>query len=179
MKTTNESATSGEKAALKTETETSPMLTPSSRNRNRVEFQDSGILTPEGYAADRAFAAELRATMAQIDPRIPVWAMASGPPSVEQTFGPFKNVPSELIHSAGFRCPLCGRKVKRLALKTSIVPRLMIYVCKCVNVTTWEDETAPTVRTWPDTIELARLTGAGILMFNGGGETPPDFQGIN
>jgi hypothetical protein len=98
----------------------------------------------------------------------------------EIPFGPFKNVPVKLIHPAGFDCPLCRQPVKRFGLQTPIVPRIMIHACECgPGVATWEDEQNPTIKTWPDTIQLARLTDAGIVIFNGGKETPANFQGTN
>ena len=102
------------------------------------------------------------------------------PGGPEVSFGPFLNVPIELIHPAGFCCPLCREPVKRCGLQTPIVPRIMIHSCKCgPSIVTWEDERSPTIKTWPLNIEFARKADAGVVIFNGGKDTPAGFQGIN
>jgi hypothetical protein len=39
----------------------------------------------------------------------------------------------------------------------------------------WEDEKAPSIRTWPNNMEAARIAGVGMLIFNGNKETPKSF----
>jgi len=132
-------------------------------------------LTAEQYAADRASAAELRAAMALID--FPVFAMAS--PATED-FGPFAKVPSEQIQPAGFKCSSCRKPVRRLKKVVPVlIPRLIIHACKCGAVVGWEDEWQASARSWPSIIELLKQNRAGIIIINGGKETPPDFQGVN
>jgi hypothetical protein len=102
------------------------------------------------------------------------------PGGPEVPFGPFLNVPAGLIHPAGFSCPLCGQPVRRFGLKTPIVPRIMIHACGCgPSIVTWEDERSPTIKTWSFNINFARKANVDVVMFNGGKETPPDFQGLN
>src|SRR5262245_26253691 len=79
----------------------------------------------------------------------------------EVAFGPFAAVPVELIHPAGFDCPLCRQPVKRFGIQTpALVPRIMIHSCGCgPSITTWEDESQPTIRIWKNNIETARIAG--------------------
>jgi hypothetical protein len=110
--------------------------------------------------------------------------MSEAPPTKEQkvAFGPFTNVPFKLIHPAGFNCPLCGQLVKCFGIQTpTAVPRMMIYSCGCgSSVVTWEDERQPTsAKHWRRNIQLAHRANVGVVVFNGGKDTPPGFQGIN
>lgn len=94
--------------------------------------------------------------------------------------GPFL-VPSELIKPAGFCCKSCRHPVRVVRqMVPLLLPRICIFACGCgVGVAVWEDECQPTENTWRLNMELARKTGAGMLIFNGGKDTPPEFQGRN
>jgi hypothetical protein len=95
-------------------------------------------------------------------------------------FGPFLGVEAELISPAGWPCRRCRKPVKKLAVVVPcLVPRLIFHACECAAVCTWEDEAQPTRRSWRPLVELARQTGARLLGFNGGRDTPPGFQGVN
>jgi hypothetical protein len=95
-------------------------------------------------------------------------------------FGPFLGVDAELIHLAGWSCRRCRKPVRKLGVAVPfLVPRLIFRACECAAVCTWEDESQPTRRNWGALVELARQTGARLLGFNGGRDTPPGFQGVN
>jgi hypothetical protein len=88
----------------------------------------------------------------------------------------------ELIRRAGFDCGACGEQVKviRQGFPHVIAPRLCAFTCGCrATVIVWEDEQQPTRRTWSMNMELARRTGAEVLIFNGNKPTPPGFSGLN
>ena len=95
-------------------------------------------------------------------------------------FGPFLGVDSELIHFAGWQCPRCRKPVRKFGQPVpGLVPRMIFHACQCVTVMTWKDEATPTAKIWPKNVELARRSGADLLAFNGGRDTPAGFQGIN
>jgi hypothetical protein len=97
-------------------------------------------------------------------------------------FGPFRNVPVELIRPAGFNCPICREPVRRAGLPVpGLVPRMMFYQCGCVlSVVCWEDEKQPGGPVlWRQNVRLARAARAQVVIFNGGKDTPRDFQGVN
>jgi hypothetical protein len=102
-------------------------------------------------------------------------------PAATRPFGPFAEIPNEEITLAGFRCPFCKTPVERYA-KTipEMVPRVLFYACQCFTVVCWEDESKPTgARVWRHVNELAKATGAEVLLFNGNRPLSPDFMGIN
>jgi hypothetical protein len=100
----------------------------------------------------------------------------------ETGFGPFANVPVDLIRSAGFDCPVCKTPVRRFGVVVPhLLPRALIYNCGCgKSIVCWEDELQPScVEHWRENVELARQVNVEVVVFNGGKETPPDFQSVN
>jgi hypothetical protein len=98
-----------------------------------------------------------------------------------QRFGPFENVPAELIHPAGFNCRKCKRVVRRAGVVCpGVIPRIMFYSCKCGTIAVWEDERQPRdAQHWAQNIELLKKAGVDLVIFNGNKPTPPSFSGIN
>lgn len=104
------------------------------------------------------------------------------PRGKEVKFGPFLNVPAQFIHEVGWACPVCQTPVQRAGLPVpNLLPRLMLYACACgASVTCWEDELQPSgPEHWRHNLELANAAEAGLVMFSGGKDTPPDFQAHN
>jgi hypothetical protein len=102
-------------------------------------------------------------------------------PAATRPFGPFAEIPIDQITLAGFRCPFCKHPVERYA-KTipNMVPRVLFFACRCFAAVCWEDESKPTgARVWRLVNDLAKETGARVLMFNGNRPLSPDFMGIN
>jgi hypothetical protein len=98
----------------------------------------------------------------------------------KEPFGPFREIPSDQIRFAGWPCPRCRKPVRKFGqVIPMLVPRMMFYGCRCVTVSVWEDEFQCGPKTWPRNVALAKRTGAGLLIFNGGRDTPPGFSGIN
>jgi hypothetical protein len=147
-------------------------------NATQLWAQDQyEFLTAESYAADRAFAAQLRATMAGIKGRFPVWAMAAPPP--RQKLGPLTATGGQLIQPAGWRCQDCSEPVMFLRQAVpDLVPRLVIHACECGAVVGWEDEQQPSRKLWPHFIGLLKEADAKVLMLHNGRETP-GFSGVN
>jgi hypothetical protein len=59
-------------------------------------------------------------------------------------FGPFTNIPQELIHPVGFDCLECHSPVRRFGVVVpQLLPRMMFYSRKCGTVAVWEDEAQP------------------------------------
>jgi hypothetical protein len=99
--------------------------------------------------------------------------------SATRPFGPFVNIPGELIKSAGFGCRSCHRTVEQFAQAVPpVIPRMIFHACACGTVVTWEDEAQVTRRSWRGLMKLLQKSSADVLMFNGGKESP-EFQGVN
>jgi hypothetical protein len=97
-------------------------------------------------------------------------------------FGPFTNVPQELIHPVGFDCSQCGGTVRRFGVvMPHLIPRLVFYSCRCGTISVWEDEAQPHgSQHWALNIELLKKSGASLVIFNGNkSRPPPSFAGIN
>ena len=113
------------------------------------------------------------------------FAEFSRPPHVpggkEVAFGPFQNVPVELIASARFDCPRCRQTVCQAGMvMPGQVARMMFFACRCgPAVAVWEDESQPTAEIWGATMAMALAAGAGLLIFNGGKDTSLGFGGAN
>ena len=101
--------------------------------------------------------------------------------SETRPFGPFTNVPSEDVKSAGFICYECRHLVERLhkAFPSQVV-RMFFFVCQCGVVATWEDEAQPTnSRIWKLNVRLMKSAGVQFLIFNGNRPLFPNFSGTN
>ena len=97
-----------------------------------------------------------------------------------EEFGPFINVPAELIKFAGWSCQSCRQPVRRMGIPAPPrVPRMLIYSCPCGSIGCWEDEDQPTQNLWSDSVRLLCEMGATFALFNGNKLTLPDFQGVN
>jgi hypothetical protein len=117
-----------------------------------------GNLTPE-----RAFFARRGSTM-----------------SGEIAFGPFLNVPRELIKCAGFGCRVCHKPVECfLQTVPYLVPRMVFHACRCGTVVTWEDENQPGRKEWRHLVRMMQKSGANVLMFNGDKPLSESFTGLN
>jgi hypothetical protein len=83
-----------------------------------------------------------------------------------RSFGPFADVPADLIKDAGFLCNHCRRAVERLAqVVPTLAPRMIFYTCKCGSVAVWEDERQPDSRLWWRDIRLLRKAKVSIIIF--------------
>src|SRR5258708_1925709 len=97
-----------------------------------------------------------------------------------ERFGPFLAIASRQIHHAGWSCRHCRQPVRRFATAVpDLFPRILFFACRCGCVATFEDERRPTKKTWPDCVRLLKNSGAGMVVFNGGKDIPPGFQGLN
>ena len=100
--------------------------------------------------------------------------------STARSFGPFVEVPSELIKSAGFGCRVCHKPVERFAQATPYgVPRMIFHACRCGTVVTWEDENQVRRKDWRSLVRLLQKAGAKVLMFNGNKPLSKGFSGLN
>lgn len=98
-----------------------------------------------------------------------------------RTFGPFRDVPTEDVKPAGFKCKVCHRLVEKFAMVLpGLVVRMLFYGCLCGTLVVYEDEAQPQdARTWRLLADLMNKTGAKVLIFNGNRELSPDFNGLN
>jgi hypothetical protein len=102
------------------------------------------------------------------------------PTDISEPFGPFLNIPSAEIRFAGWPCKRCRRPVRKFGkVIPSLVPRMMFFDCMCGTVAAWEDERQPSQKTWTKSVQRLRESGAGVVIFNGNKDTPPEFQGLN
>jgi hypothetical protein len=100
--------------------------------------------------------------------------------SATRAFGPFLNVPGELIKNAGFSCRTCHRPVERFAQAVPyVVPRMVFHACRCGTVVTWEDENQPRRKYWRQLVRLFQKSEANVLMFNGNRPLEESFSGLN
>jgi hypothetical protein len=98
-----------------------------------------------------------------------------------QTFGPFLIPAEHPVVEAGWRCSRCQEQVRKLfKVIPYLIPRSVLYSCRCGTVVTWEDERQPKdAKHWAQNIKLLRKRGAQVVVFNGNKPTPPGFGGQN
>jgi hypothetical protein len=97
-----------------------------------------------------------------------------------RSFGPFVEIPCELIKNAGFSCRTCRRPVERFAQAIPYgVPRMVFHACGCGCVVVWEDEIAIKHRHWRSMVALLQRSGAEVLMINGNNPLEESFSGVN
>jgi hypothetical protein len=97
-----------------------------------------------------------------------------------RAFGPFSNIPSDLIKAAGFGCRVCQKPVERFVQSLPYaVPRMIFHSCACGTVVTWEDENQPRRKYWRLLVRLLQKSGAKVLMFNGNKPLDESFSGFN
>ena len=97
-----------------------------------------------------------------------------------RAFGPFVNIPAELIKSAGFGCRVCHKPVERFAKSLPYaVPRMIFHSCACGTVVTWEDENQPRRKYWRHLVRLLQKSGATVVMFNENKPLSEGFSGLN
>jgi hypothetical protein len=102
------------------------------------------------------------------------------PNDISEPFGPFQSIPSAEIRFAGWPCKRCRRPVRKFgAVVPLLIPRMMFFACKCGTVAAWEDERQPSQKTWTNSVQLLKDSGVAVVVFNGGKDTPPEFQGLN
>jgi hypothetical protein len=98
-----------------------------------------------------------------------------------QKFGPFLIPADYPILQAGWRCSRCREQVRKLFRRIPyLVPRAVLYSCKCGTVVVWEDEQQPKdTEHWSWNVELLRARSTEVAIFNGNKPTPPGFGGMN
>jgi hypothetical protein len=100
--------------------------------------------------------------------------------SEKRVFGPFVDVPTDMVTPAGFVCNHCRGPVERVAqVVPALTPRIIIYACRCGAVAVWEDEHQPDCRLWRCHVKLLREAKVDTLIFNGNKPTTTKFQGVN
>src|SRR5262245_11745245 len=97
-----------------------------------------------------------------------------------RAFGPFAEVPSELIKSTGFNCRIYRHPVEHLAQKHPfVVPRMLIHGCECGCICVWEDEVNIKRKIWRSVIALLQRSGAKVLLVNWDQPLDESFSGVN
>ena len=94
-------------------------------------------------------------------------------------FGPFVNVPRDLISLSGFSCPCCSNPVRKLSQPTESVFVVVLYSCQCGTVIVWQDENQPSDQNWKQNIDLMQSQNAQVVIFNGNKPAGPALSGLN